>query len=162
VPPLQRLEDLALNPDALLIYSSVKEACAHLFDALGLEWAAVDPRTNEVGVRTGSEEIYIVFRLQQLEESSVGGKRLVITHAAVPKHQRRTGIFSRTVDELVETLQPDEIEINRILSDGMRHYAISRGYALAPGDDPMSGSYRLAVDGAQSGSYRLAVDGAQS
>ena len=48
------------------------------------------------------------------------------------------------MDELIEALEPDEIEIDRILSEHMRAYATTRGYELVPGnrEENSGGSYR--------------------
>ena len=51
----------------------------------------------------------------------------------------------RAINELVELVEPDEIEIDTILSDQMRQYARTRGYTLVPGHDPLRGSYRKTV-----------------
>jgi len=64
------------------------------------------------------------------------------------------------MDALAEALLPDEIEVDRVLSDTMRAYCCSRGYALVPaqpGEELAGGSYRrpwAAGDGAGAHSLR--------
>ena len=107
-------------------------------------------RRSSAAVRNASTEIYIVFKLWLAPPINPWDgphiRRLIITHVAVPLAFRRRGILSRTIDELTDLLQPDEIEIDQILSDQMRDYALTRGYTLVPGNEAVGGSFRRTYD----------------
>ena len=139
------LEDFMLNQSNTAIHASIREWHASFPPAVGPAWARINPTTYELAVRNDAEEIYIVFKLLLVPPSRPWEdttKRLIVTHVGVPVEFRRRGILSRTMDELVDVLEPDEIEIDRILSDKMRSYATSRGYTLVPGHKADGGSFR--------------------
>ena len=148
VPRTVPLEDFMLTPSNP-IHSSIQDACRHLASSVGLQWEQ-KPKAHELAVRNVTTEIYVVFKLLLAPPShpwdSAYTRRLVVTHAGVPPPFRRRGILSRTMDELAESLQPDEIEIDRILSDVMREYARTRGYELVSGHNPIGGSFRRRRD----------------
>jgi len=134
----------------------------------GLQWSRTAPRPYELAVRNEAEEIFVAFKLQLAAPvrpwHSPHTRRLVVTHVGVPEPFRRRGVLSRTMDALAEAVLPDEIEVDRVLSDTMRAYCCSRGYDLVPaqpGEELAGGSYRrpwAAGDGA--GAHSLAGGGA--
>jgi len=146
MPPLA-LEDYMLNRTATptSVFLSVQHGYRHMSSTVGLEWAYGAPTAHELAVRNASQEIYIVFRLGLAPQSrpwSPHTRRLIITHVGVPTRFQRQGILARTMDELAATLKPDEIEIDRILSERMRKYACTRGYSLVSGHEAVGGTYR--------------------
>ena len=147
---MQYIEDLMLDPSTP-IHASVQQGHAHFGATVGLRWEPDKERRHqyELAVRNSSTEIYLVFKLgrgateRPWEARDGGPRRLIITHVGVPNQFRRQGILTRTMDELAEILQPDEIEISMIMAESMEKYAQSRGYEKVPGQDPARApSYR--------------------
>ncbi|EOD11322.1 hypothetical protein EMIHUDRAFT_214634 [Emiliania huxleyi CCMP1516] len=142
-------DDYLLSRDTPIL-RSLAQCHAHLAAGAGLQlrcihseaarqagkWSRTAPRPYELAVRNEAEEIFVAFKLQLAAPvrpwHSPHTRRLVVTHVGVPEPFRRRGVLSRTMDALAEAVLPDEIEVDRVLSDTMRAYCCSRGYDLVP------------------------------
>jgi len=121
----ESLETYGYDPDCHSSHANVQDCIEENGE---LRYADIAPEEHTIVI---NQHVLVGFKMfRKYHESGTRHETLIITHAAVVKRLRRSGMFTSVVDELVRLLEPQFVVIEAVLpGGGMPEWCSKNGFS---------------------------------